>query len=81
MNRSVLAELRRKKGWTQEETAQKIGISRPYYALIETGKRQRKPSLFLAKKIAEVFNTSIDEIFFKDRCVVINRKRIIYRGN
>ena len=34
-----LKALRRHKGWTQEETAQRLGVSQPYLSLLEQGRR------------------------------------------
>jgi len=69
-----LIELRSQKGWTQKEVAKKIGISRQYYGFIETGQRQKRPNLFLAKKIAEIFETSVDEIFFGGDCYITQQE-------
>lgn len=59
--REKLRELRIKKGLKQKEMAEILNISRSFYGLIETGKRN--PTLSLAKKIATFFNKSIDELF------------------
>jgi putative transcriptional regulator len=61
--REQLFELRNKANLTQKEVADKIGISRAAYSNIENGKRN--PSYKVMKKIAVLFNTSVDEIFFK----------------
>lgn len=47
-----LREKRRKNGWTQQETAIRVGISRSYYCDIENGKKT--PSGKLLFKINEV---------------------------
>lgn len=47
-----LKELRLKKGFTQNEVADAANIERPYYTMIETGKRN--PSVTVAKSIANV---------------------------
>ncbi|MDW5300214.1 MAG: helix-turn-helix transcriptional regulator [Sedimentibacter sp.] len=49
---------------TQKEIADLIGITTSHYGFIENGDRQ--PSLKVAKKIANVFNTNIEGIFFAD---------------
>ena len=41
----ILKEIRNKLGFTQEEIAQTIGISRSFYALIENGKRKITPNI------------------------------------
>jgi transcriptional regulator with XRE-family HTH domain len=40
MSRNELRELRRKRGWTQMEAAKRLGVSQPYLALLEAGKRR-----------------------------------------
>ena len=58
-----MKELRRKRGWTQGELGEKLGISRQSVHSIETGKYD--PSLPLAFRIADVFGASLDKIFDK----------------
>ncbi|MBO8161914.1 MAG: helix-turn-helix transcriptional regulator [Thermosipho sp. (in: Bacteria)] len=60
--RENLFKLRNKAKLTQEEVARKIGISRAAYSNIENGKRN--PSFETMRKIATLFDTSVDEIFF-----------------
>ncbi|WP_242966494.1 helix-turn-helix transcriptional regulator [Clostridium sp. BSD9I1] len=48
---------------TQEEVAQKLRVSVSSYNMMENGRR--KVSLETAKKLEDIFNTTIDEIFFK----------------
>lgn len=40
MKNKKLHELRTKQGMTQQDTADKIGVSRSLYSLIETGRRK-----------------------------------------
>jgi transcriptional regulator with XRE-family HTH domain len=40
MSGNELRELRRKRGWTQMEAAKRLGVSQPYLALLEAGKRR-----------------------------------------
>jgi len=54
--------LRTKKGLTQEELANKVGITRQTVISIEKG--NYTPSVLLALKIASVFKVSVEEIFF-----------------
>lgn len=49
--RSWLVNIRMKAGLTQQEVADIVGISRAFYAQIESG--SRKPSTDVAKKVAE----------------------------
>lgn len=54
-------ELRVERGWTQQELADAVGVSRQSINSIE---RQRyEPSLALALKFARIFGHSTDEIF------------------
>ena len=34
-----LRDARRKKGWTQEETAEKLGVTQAYLSMLERGRR------------------------------------------
>jgi putative transcriptional regulator len=61
--KNKVKDLRRKRGWTQSELGEKLGISRQSVHSIETGKYD--PSLPLAFGIAEVFGTTIEKIFEK----------------
>lgn len=49
---NMLLQLREEKKMTQDDVAKKAGIARPYYTMIEQGKR--RPSPEVAKKIANV---------------------------
>lgn len=49
---------------TLEQVAKQVGISKPYYWKIETGKSDLSYSM--AVKIARVFNKNPDDIFLKD---------------
>ena len=56
-----LRVLRAERGWTQEDLAGRLSVSRQTVNAIETGRYD--PSLPLAFKIAEVFALRIEEIF------------------
>ncbi|CAH0119370.1 MULTISPECIES: helix-turn-helix domain-containing protein [unclassified Paenibacillus] len=53
-----IAELREKKGWTQEELAASIGITRA--ALSHYEKNRRKPDFETLMQLADLFEVSID---------------------
>lgn len=57
--------LRNKSNLSQKELAKLLGISQQAYSLIENGTCD--PSMTTAKKIAVFFDTTIDELFFKDK--------------
>ncbi|QOR36568.1 helix-turn-helix transcriptional regulator [Clostridium sp. 'deep sea'] len=54
---------RKKKGLTQKELAQELGMSRSFYGLIETGLRE--PSMDVAIKMARYFDTTIEDLFYR----------------
>jgi putative transcriptional regulator len=59
--KSKLATIRKQSGMTQEELAQKVGISRTYLTNLESGRYT--PSLEVAKNLSAIFNVSIDDLF------------------
>ncbi len=61
-NKSSIEKLRKQKEITQEELAIKLDVTKDYISMIERG--ARTPSFKLAKKIADYFNTTVDDIFF-----------------
>jgi putative transcriptional regulator len=56
-----LKVLRAERGWTQQDLAHHLNVSRQAANAIETGKYD--PSLPLAFKIADVFATTIESVF------------------
>ena len=56
-----LKELRAERGWSQEDLAGHLGVSRQSVNAIETGRYD--PSLPLAFKIAELFELGIEGVF------------------
>lgn len=54
-------ELRTTRGWTQQELADAVGVSRQSINSIE--RERYVPSLMLALTFAKVFGISTDEIF------------------
>ncbi|TDX52178.1 helix-turn-helix transcriptional regulator [Orenia marismortui] len=70
--REILIKLRKKHDLTQKEIAAMLGISHQFYSSIE--RKERNPTLKLAKEIADLFNTTIENIFFNhSRRVLKNR--------
>jgi len=59
-----LRELRKIEGWTQEEVAKKLGISKQTYSNYENEKR--KPSLSIIRELASIYNVNIDDIFAEE---------------
>lgn len=54
--------LRASRGLRQQDVASRVGITTSYYGMIEQG--VRTPQLRIAYRLANFFNTSIEEIFF-----------------
>lgn len=57
-----IRQFRDELGMLQEELSIEVGITRPYLSNIETG--NKKPSVFLALKIAKVLNKNVEDLFF-----------------
>lgn len=56
-----LRELRANRGWSQQDLAERLQVSRQSVNAIETGRYD--PSLPLAFKIAELFALAIEDVF------------------
>lgn len=54
----ILKELREDKGWTQDECAKRMGITRSRLSMYEQGKRE--PDFEMQELIADTFNVDID---------------------
>ena len=59
-----LRELREGNGWSQGELAEQLEVSRQTVNALETGKYD--PSLPLAFRIARLFESRIEDIFFPE---------------
>lgn len=59
--KNSVQEARAKKGTTQEEVAQAIGVTRQTIIAIEKG--NYAPSVALALKLAQYFKTSVEDLF------------------
>ena len=55
-----LQRLRRAKGWSQEELADRAGVHRTYVSGVERG--QRNPTITIVEKLAAALETSIGEL-------------------
>lgn len=60
--RDYLIKLRNEKRLSQQDVARKLGISRQYYQMIETGERQKHLDLSLAGGLAALFDVSVMDI-------------------
>jgi len=63
-SRAKLKQLRTNNNLFQKDIAHLLGISTSYYSSIERGKRN--PTLNLAKKTADLFGESIENIFYNN---------------
>jgi len=63
--RNRVKELRTQRGWTQQELADAVGVSRQSINSIE--RERYVPSLPLALEFARVFRCSTDDIFMLER--------------
>ncbi|WP_140322025.1 helix-turn-helix transcriptional regulator [Oceanobacillus rekensis] len=61
MLHNKLVIYRAEKGWTQEQLAKRVGVSRQTIATLE--KNKYNPSLILAFKIANAFEKPLTDVF------------------
>ena len=63
--RNIIADLRKKNGYTQQALADSLGVSRQTIISLENGRYN--PSIMLAYRLAKLFGKSIEEVFvFED---------------
>lgn len=60
--RKWLLDARAKAGMSQQETANKLNLTRQYYAMIENGQRQKSLDIQLARKISTLFCIPLEQI-------------------
>ena len=65
--RNIVRELRKKRGLSQAELGEILGVARQSVNAIENGKHH--PSLPLAFYIAKLFGLRVDRVFFQDEDV------------
>jgi len=73
LGKRILA-LRNKKGLTQEELAERSGLSNTYIAMLETGKRT--PSLDALFKMGDALNVGIIDMLSFDRPAAKGKKAV-----
>lgn len=59
--KNLVEQKRKEMGYTQQQLATALGVSRQTIISLENGKYN--PSILLAHSIAKLFSTSIEEIF------------------
>ena len=65
--REYLKAMRSERGLTLQNIADKLGITKQYYQLIENGERQKNMDITLACKIADVMGVSLADIVENER--------------
>ena len=60
--RHYLVSLRNEHGYSQQDVADKLNISRQYYQMIESGERQKKMDISLASGIATLYGISVMDV-------------------
>ena len=65
--RNIVAERRKALEWSQQRLADELGVSRQTIISIERGRFD--PSLPLAFRLAAIFETSLEDLFFPDDAV------------
>lgn len=76
--RDYLKAMRKDRGLSLQDMADKIGISRQYYQLIENGERQKKMDITLVKRIASVFGVPLETIIEQENIIL---KKLILTNN
>ncbi|WP_253850740.1 helix-turn-helix transcriptional regulator [Moraxella nonliquefaciens] len=74
----TIRELREERNWTQEQMAEKLGLTRNGYAKIETGKST--PSLERLDEIASLFGVKLFELLKLDSKSVVYQIGENYHG-
>ncbi len=57
----MLKRLRERKGWTQDQLAQKARVTRPYVTMLEAGAR-KAPSVATLKRLARALGVPVTEL-------------------
>ena len=72
--RNYLALWRKEARFTQQNVADRLGISAQYYQLIESGQRQVKMDLLLAAQLAGLFDQPLEALFEQEARYQVLRK-------
>lgn len=75
----TIRELREQKHWTQEQMAEKLGLTRNGYAKIETGKSL--PNLQRLDEIAKIFGVQLFDLLKLEQQNVVYQIGENYHGN
>ena len=69
-----ILSLRKKQKWSQGELAKKVGTSAPIVGRYE--RNEIKPSIEVAKKLADALNVTIDYLITGNGSAVMNKKNL-----
>lgn len=72
---SNLKVLREERGVKQKFVAEQLGISQNYYSQIENG--HRPPQVEHLLRLRDLFNVSLDEIFFKEEIAKCDIEEVV----
>ena len=61
---NTLGERRAERGWTQQELADRVGVSRQTIISLENGRYN--PSIVLAFRLARTFRVAFEDVFHYD---------------
>ena len=68
--RDMLARLRRERGMTQAELAQRLGVSKSSISMYERGNRE--PELDLLERMADLFDVSVNAMLGRSEPELVN---------
>ena len=68
--RDMLARLRRERGMTQAELAQRLGVSKSSISMYERGNRE--PELDLLERMADLFGVSVNAMLGRSEPELVN---------
>ena len=68
--RDMLARLRRERGMTQAELAQRLGVSKSSISMYERGNRE--PELDLLERMADLFGVSVNTMLGRSEPELVN---------
>ena len=73
--REYLKHLREAKGLTMQELSKKLGITRQYYQMIESGGRQRKMDIPIITGISKALNVPVEYIVNEENKIMDDDNR------
>ena len=71
-----LMKLRKEKAWSQEELAEKLNVTRQTISKWELG--QTVPDMYNLTKIAEVFGTTVSELYYEKENKIANLISVLF---